>query len=318
MVTGTNYGLNDSLKYTEFEFDSLVAEQSLDSAYATTDWPMFLLGKPLSNIAAMKVIEVQIPFSYYVFNSINNTFTLTESDGGGPATVTIPVGNYDTVSILTALATALNSASVNSHTYTVTYSAITQKLTFTSNAGTTKTFTLTFGSAGNVGNTNPRLWLGFVAGAITSTTSQVLVAPNVVALTGPNYLYLCSRSMGPMVKLYLPQYAQNGIYGAGADGPQIAKVPITSQPNGVTFWQDPAPLYWFDLENLTNLAYLDLYVIAGTANQAFPTLFNGNSFSCKIGFLTNESVHNDYLGGGKQNDRVTSRTWSTGGGAMQF
>ncbi len=318
MVQGTNYGLNDSLKYTEFEFDSLVAEQSLDSDYSTTDWPMFLLGKPLSNIAAVKVIECQIPFSYYVFNTINQNFLLTESDGGGATTITIPAGNYDSTTILAALATALNASSANSHTYTVTYSSLTQKLTFSSNAGGANTFTFTFGNVNNVGNTNPRLWLGFNASTITSSTSQVLVAPNVIQLTGANYLYICSRSLGPMVKIYLPQYAQNGVYGAGADGPQIAKVAVTSQPGGVTFWQDPAPLYWFDLENLTNLAYVDFYILIGTSNQAFPTLFNGNSFSIKIGFLTNESVHNDYLGGGKQNDRVTSRTWSSGAGMMQF
>ncbi len=196
MVVGTNFGLNDSLQYTEFEFDSLAAQYSMNAGgYSAYDWPVFLMGKPLTNVAALKVLEVQIPFSYYVFNSKNNTFTLTESDGGGPRTVTIPVGNYTSSSIGSTLATALNSASANSHTYSVAYSAVDYKLTITSNAGGANTFTLTFGTATDPGWTNPRLWLGFNGGDNVSTL-QTLVAPLVLQITGPNYAYVNSITIG--------------------------------------------------------------------------------------------------------------------------
>ncbi len=331
-MSGTNYGLNDSLKYTEFEFDSLVAENSLDSQYFTTDWPLFLLGKPLTNVAAIKVIEAQIPFSYYVFSSTNNTFTLTETVSGVPAsaTVTIPVGNYTSTTILPALKTALQAASVvngNSFTYTVTYSTTTMLITITNNDTINgDTFTLTFGSGlYDLGQTNPRLWLGFSGGAntsspVTGTTAgtAILIAPSVINLTGPNYLYVCSRFLGPMTKLYLPAYSQLGVYGAGADGPQIAKIPMGVGVGGVENWQDPDPQKWFDLENLTNMAQIDLYCVLGTASSQIPLDFNGQSFSIKLGVLTNETTHNDYLGGGKQNERVTNRSWPTGAGVGRF
>lgn len=310
MPAGTNFGLNDSLKYTEFEFDSNSTAQSLNNQYFTTDWPLFLMGKPLNNIAALKLIEAQIPFSYYVFNSFNNTFQLTESLGGGPTTVTIPPGNYNSATIIAALTTALNNASANLKTYTVTYSQSAQQLTITNNAGGTSTFTLTFGTnLYDPGWNNPRLWLGFSGGDNISTTAQRLVAPSVIQLTGYNYAYVNSISLGAMVKLYLPanfggQYGNSGGQ-LGADGPQMSKVPITSQPGGVTYWQDPCPLMWFDLENWTSMAQIDFYLTLGDNPQV--VALNGNSFSLKLGILTNESSHNDYLGGGKSNARVQTR-----------
>lgn len=309
MSTGTNFGLNDSLKYTEFEFDSDQAISAKDASYYTSDWPLFYLGKPLANIAAMKILEVQVPFSYYVFNDNNNTFTLTESDGGGARTVTIPVGNYDSSIITTILGAALTTASANSHTYTVVYGSTTQLLQITSNAGGSRTFTLTFGANTNdFGWTNPRIWLGFAGGANTSNTSQVLTAPYVIQLTGPNYVYVNSVVLGAMIKLFLPANYQSGGLLA-ADGPQCARIPITSQPCGVTFWQDPDPQKYFDMENWTSLAQIDFYLTLGDNPE--PLSLNGNSFALKLGILTNESNHNDYLGGGKQNKRVMLRTGNT-------
>lgn len=310
MPAGTNFGLNDSLKYTEFEFDSNSTAQSLNNQYYTTDWPLFLMGKPLNNIAAIKLLEAQIPFSYYVFNRFNNTFRLTESTGGGTVTVTIPVGNYNSATIVGTLATALTSVSPNGRIYTVSYNQASQLLTVSSNAGLTRTFTLTFGTnLYDPGWTNPRLWLGFSGGDNVSNTSQVLVAPSVIQLTGYNYVYVNSISLGAMVKLYVPanfggEYGNSGGQ-LGADGAQMSKVPITSQPGGVTYWQDPAPLMWFDLENWTSMSQVDFYLTLGDNPQVVE--FNGNSFSLKLGILTNESSHNDYLGGGKGNQRVQTR-----------
>lgn len=311
-------GLSDSFEYSEFEFDSEDAVQAYNPTYAYTDWPLYQLGKPLSNVAALKILEAQIPFTYYIFNSLNNNFLLSESDGGGNVTVTIPVGNYDSTTILAAMNTALNTVSANSHTYTTTYSALTQKLTVTSNAGTTLTFTFTFGSGvADAGYTNPMLWLGFAGGANLSTTSQVLVAPYVIQLTGANYIYVNSRSLGSLVHLYLPGNGILNAPGAGADGPQIAKVPITSQPGGVTYWQDPVPEMWFDVGNVQFGGNLDFYLTLGNAQFQAPLLLNGASFSLKLGMLTNTSSHNSYLGGGKQNDRIVQRSWPTGS-SMQF
>lgn len=305
MVIGTNFGLNDSLAYTEFQFDSFQALYSMNSAaFSTDDWPVFLLGKPLNNVAAVKVLEVQIPFSYYVINSKSNTFLLTESDGGGATTVTLPVGNYTSTTIVTALGAALTSASANTHTYTVTYSGLTQKLTVSSNSGGVTTFTLTFGTDVNdEGWTNPREWLGFNA-YTNSSTLQTLIAPKVLQITGPNYAYVNSVAMGAMIKLFLPaSYSTGGLL--AADGPQISKIPITSQPGGITFWQDPDPQKWFDLGDWSSMQQVDMYVTLGDNPE--PVTFNGGTFSVKMGILTNANQRKEFLGGGMQNDRVQAR-----------
>ncbi len=329
---GGSFGLNSTLRYTEFEFDSLVAEQSLDSEYYTTDWPLFLLGKPLNNVAAIKILEAQIPFSYYVFNSgptpmqTNNQFTLTENVLGTPftTTVTIPEGNYTYLTMPGVLASALNAASNYGLTYTVTYNQTLMTLTITNSASDAGDwFQLNFGANINdVGQTNPRLWLGFSGGpnrsgnSTGSANTAILNAPSVVQLTGPNYIYICSRFLGGMVKLFLPSTSQ-GVYGLGADGPQVAKVPMITNPGGVVNYKDPDPQKWFDLDSLANMAQIDFYCVLGTANSMVPLTFNGNSFSIKLGVLTNEANHNDYLGGGQQNDRIVNRSWPVNTG-MRF
>ena len=102
----TNFGgLSDSLEYNEFELDSFDCNQSKNENFYTTDWPNFFLGKPLNNVAALKITEVSIPFTFYLINATNNTFQFTEFDGTTThtQTITIPIGNYSSTSIATEL-----------------------------------------------------------------------------------------------------------------------------------------------------------------------------------------------------------------------
>ena len=266
-MTGNNYGLNDSLKYYEFELDSLDATSSNADGVAKTDWPLFLLGgkTPLSNIAAFKIIEAQIPFTYYVFNSSNTdnsssnlarwTVTETGSGAGGPYYPLIPVGNYAGGDALaTALQNALNAVSSG---YTCSYSAQTQKLTFTTSKANVTGFSFTFGLSTNSGNKNCRLYMGF-PGGVTSSVATTLVSPNVILLSGANYVYVNSAALGNLTNLYLPQGAVN--LGGGNSGPQMAKIPINCNSGEVSFWQDPDPQKWFDVENLNLLNQVDFYL----------------------------------------------------------
>lgn len=238
-----SYGLDDSLQYFEFSFDSLDTFQSPSASVSTRDWPLFLLNRPLTNVAAMKVLEVQVPFTFYVFNGTNNTFILTENLGPS-ATVTIPIGNYSSTSMIAVLETLLSDASPNNRNYTVTYSGASSSQPntgkFTISCNHSSVFTLDFGSS--EGNTDPSLWLGFNPGVNSSTSGGILVAPNVASITGPNYVYLNSRKMGTLCNMFLPQGADK--LGNGTNGPQIAKIPINVQPNGIIFWQDPDPQKW--------------------------------------------------------------------------
>jgi hypothetical protein len=297
-MEGTNFGLNQDFRYYEFFFDSLDCQSSAEQGFAPQDWPLYQMATPVSNLAALKILEVQIPFSFYIFNSDNNRFLLTESNGVTNVNVFIPVGNYSAATLASALKLALDTSS-GVFTYTVTFAGQasvpnTGKFTISSNQGGTNTFSLTFGTAGDGGVTNPRLFIGFNAGVNTSSTSQVLTAPNAALVSGPNYLYLNSKQIGPIMTCLLPRGAVN--LGNGTAGPQMCKIPINVQPGGIIYWQDPDPLKWFSLENLNLLSQLDLYITIGNNDTPRCTALNGLSFSVKLGILQNNSSYDSQQG----------------------
>jgi len=279
---------------------------------------MFQIGgkRPLQNIAAVKILEAQIPFSYYVFSSKNNTFILAEN-GETQASITIPVGNYTISELETVLAGLLTAASVgrNGSTYTVSYSSVTQKMTIWNNRLTTDGFSVIMGTAGDTdGDQNsPAQALGFPVGTtLTSGFSSVLVGANrgdfivspfAIMLTGANYLYINSRRLGPLIDLYLPKGAIN--LGNGNAGPQIAKIPVDRQPGDVMFWQDPDTEKWFDLENLPNLTEVDFYITLGNTNHVLD--FNGQPFSLKLGVIENLLTKTELSSGTSQNAHVVKR-----------
>lgn len=298
---GNNYGLNDSLKYFEFELDSLDASGSNAQGISATDWPVFLLGgkTPLTNIAAVKIIEAQIPFSWYIFNA-NNTlpnangtqWTLNETGGASNLYPQIPIGNYAGGEALAeALQTALNTVSSN---YTVVYNPVTQKLVFSTTKVGVTGFSFSFGAPTNSGNFNPRLYIGFPGGTTTST-GLTLTSPNVILASGPNYIYVNSAKFGQLTNLYLPQGAVN--LGGGNAGPQMAKIPVNVTSGNVIFWQDPDPQKWFDVENLPLLNQIDFYLTLGNTTTQIPLQLNGLSFSLKLAVLVNDFTHNSIAGG---------------------
>lgn len=312
---GTNYGLNDSLEYFEFALDSGDSKASGDGSSLNTDWPVFWLPKPLTNVAAVKIIECQIPFTYYVFNSSNNMFELTESSG--TSTVTIPPGNYTALTLPLALQSALDLASTIPTLYTVTYSTTTMKFTIVQTAATQ--FTITIGHADDFATDSARNYLGFYGGPNVSSTLGILTSPYAALITGPNYVYINSNFLGASVNMYLP--ADCPLTGApptglgasqqgGGTGPQVAKVPITVNPGGINYWADPDPQKWFDLENMPNVSTLDFFLSLGNIPGVLS--LNGQSFSLKLGILQNRMVHNDVLGGGYHCDRVFQRSMPRG------
>ena len=259
------------LEYVEIYLDSSDAV-GVTPLYATTDWPLFRFDTPVKRIAKMKVLEAEIPFSFYVINTENNTFTLTEVTSD---TVTIPVGNYTSVTLPTALTAALTSTSLGTRTYTVTYSATTQKFTITANSGT---FSLAL---------NAQLQLILGMSATPSSSGSVLVSPNAVQITGPNYMYLNSDQLGSLFQTYLPTTATNF---SPSKGPQIACIPIDVNPGEIVYYTDPAPEKWFDTQNLMQLQIFDLYWTMGNTNQK--VRLNGQSFSIKLGLLLYPDVNN--------------------------
>lgn len=299
-MASNNYGLNNEMDYYEYVFDSADASRQYNPFESSLNWPLFYVGgkEPLKNIAALKVLEVQIPFSYYVFWSLpngQNNCTCTFTNELGSTSMVFPVGNYTALQLATIFAAELNAAQVTlggpNNAYTVTYDQYLQKFVATRIIGANQ-FSVTFAPGVD---TSPAAMLGFSAGTTNTSVGLVLTSTNVAALSGPNYLYLNSRTIGPLVSLYLPQGASQ--LNSGNAGPQIAKIPVNVSPDGIIYWSDPDPEKYFNMQTLVSLNELDLYFTLGNTSRLLS--FNGLSFSIKLGVLlwnpnSNKTVNSEY------------------------
>jgi hypothetical protein len=240
-----NYGLNDQFAYYEYEFDSSDAIQPFDSTNLSTDWPQFTFIRVLKDIAAIKILEAQIPFTWYVFNENNNTFWLAE--GLFPfVAVTIPVGNYNSTSLAAVLGTALTAAGTQTYTVTFLGSSSTEptlnKFRITSNVAIGGSFILTFGPTIKEGS-EIKSYLG-MSSVVGSTVAAgvdpaTLTSPYTVNVTGPNYVYINSSQIGALTSLFIP----DGLGPKGGWGPQMAKIPVDVQPGGIIYWKDPGKFF---------------------------------------------------------------------------
>jgi hypothetical protein len=289
-----NYGLNDTYQYNEICLDSLDSNGVSSNGSSTLDWPTFEIGgkNNVANVAAFKVLSAEIPFSYYVFSSENNSFVITIS--AIDTVCVIPEGNYNATRLVNQLQELFNGLAVG--TFVVQLVDLTQKLKITGPSP----FSLTFGTSTDTGNTNPRLFMGFNAGLISC--SGVMNAPNCVLLSGPAYLYLNSTKSGGLINLHLPTSAAD----RGNTGPQLAKIPVNTQSGGIILYSDPAPLYYFDMED-GNLDFVDFYLTMGTLTTQKPLRLNGLSFSIKLGVLTRRMNHDEIQSGTMQQGRVQKR-----------
>jgi len=301
-------GLDPKLRYYEFQLDSFAADYGNSSSETVLNWPIFQIGgkKALENIAGVKILEVQIPFSWYIVNSYNNVFTLLENSGGNTI-VTIPVGNYTSGTLTTALQLALRAASFNTRLYVVSYNSTIGKFSIINGEATSSPFSFLFGNSVIGDNsTSPIEILGFNRGTVTSvfgSAANTLDAPNIANITGPNYLYVNSTKLGNLTDMYLPKTADNSTN--GNSGPEMAKVPIGVQPGGTILWTDPSPTMFFDLENLSSLTEIDFFLTLGNSKQVLR--LNGLSFSLKLGILVNEYTQNTVSSGSVANGRVVNR-----------
>lgn len=294
----SSYGVDESLEYYEFEFDSSDNSGTNTSGVSPLDWPLFLLGRPLQNVAAVKIIECQIPFLWYIFTTENNTFVINY--GGTQYSVTMTPGTYDSSSFVIMLADVLNAA-VPGGAFTADLDVVTQKLSLDSHDGTTYFLFFPFDTTGK----SAAIWLGFNNGQSSNSTAGVLITPNSAQITGPNYLYLNSESIGALCQLYLP--ANSNSLPSGGLGPQMAKIPVNVGYGGIINWQDPDPQKWFDFQDLIQFAQCDFFFTMGNTTAQKPLRFNGQAFSLKLGVIVNTKARNSTLAGTAQQGRVIKR-----------
>ena len=293
-----NWGLNNTYDYYEFAIDSLDNSGSGDGQSTSLNWPTFYVGgkNPLSRVKGMKILSAEIPFSYYVFTSTNNSFELSANGTTGWVRVVIPPGNYTKDSILPALKTVIEAALPG--VMTVTYNATTMKLDF---SGGAVGFGVFFRFPEDI-LVSPRLWLGFNSGVSGFSGVGSITAQNVALLSGPNYLYINSTMFGQLTHNYLPTgFSPTN----GNTGPQIAKVPVNCDSGEIIYYTDPDPQKYFDIGDSNSIQKIDFYLSVGTSEAILD--LNGLSFSLKLALLLEKMNMDENQSGLMGQDRVVKR-----------
>lgn len=291
------------MDYIEYEIDSTYITVS-DSDLSPRDNPVLDVGRTLTNVVAAKIVECNIPFSYYPVSDRPNVLDAVPENrmtviwpgaipvGGNPF-IEIPPGFYTGTTLAATIQALLQTLVVGVYplsflqpaTATCTFNSLTGKFTFqivqAPGVGGPTEANLLFALSGAQAAQPLPLLLGFNGNFIPTVvtgggTTFTWAAPNIATVTGPNCLYINSRILGNICKAYLPE----GLLVQGENSPQMAMVPVNVNPGGVIWWQDPAPNELFDTRNLFSLQRLDFYITAGTDPR--PISFNGLGFQLKL------------------------------------
>lgn len=290
---------DDELSYYEYELDSYDCTTPFKSSYSTLNWPAFLLNRSIDNIAAVKVLEVSIPTTYYTTGlliSIAETDTTIPS-AGVTLDFEIAAGFYSSLTALLVDLISIINATGTTFTYAASIDPITQKIEFTNNMSSVGSyFVMEMTQPQILGYTIDPLAtyfssLGVPCGKGTSTLyiagspsyPCVLTSPNIPLLF-PTFYYINSIQIGSLINVLLPS---NGVFAASTStlGPQLTKVPVLTQTyGGITFWQDPNPDRWYTVNDYNLTGKLDFF-ISSSFDINTPLDFNGASFSIKLGML---------------------------------
>ena len=241
-------------------------------------WPQYFFTSKKPQVAALKVIQAEIPFVYDVITTSNNTFVYTSA--GVPTTITIPTGTYTGPQLATQLTTLMSAVTAG---FTVTWSSQTLKFTFT--YPLSSTWTLFFATRNTAYSP-----LGFVPGTIYSNSgvSSTIVSAIIAQVAGPYYIYVNSNKLGSLVNFNLAdQSITSGI------GPEICRIPVNVQFGSVIFYSDPTPTYLFDF--FTNIQFdsFDFYLTLGSDQYQKPLDLKGSPWSLKLAVLTYRKASTD-------------------------
>jgi hypothetical protein len=295
-------------EYHEFYLDSSDATVAANGQVTPSNWPMFNLNVALHDIVSLKILDVEIPFSYCVcagasfvvtYYSANRVSSLTTTvyfpttgvpTGAQMATfINLQLGVFDASSLSgwgtnTLVCTFTSSAS--SSTGLPYFSFATSSTSGGSGANSNQDFQITVDSQRTeniiglpIGTTNC-IQFGNVGVFLKSLNST---APTLVS--GAPYIYVSSNAVGNLCQTYLPKGA--ALLGGGVSSPQIAKIPVTSVVGSWISWQDPAQ-NWFKVETIQTLSQLDLFCQLG--NYGGYIDFQGLTFSVKLGIMVRKQT----------------------------
>lgn len=274
--------IDEVFEYVELCLDSADAITSGDlvfknpgndflPALSSYSWPLFSITSKKWQVAAIKVLEASIPYQYNNINNGNNS--LVYIDTGVSYNIRIPEGVYNSgASIAAILQTAIQMVRPG---FSVSYSTTTQKFTFTPPGAFA--WSLVFNNRSTAYSV-----LGFLVGTYSNVGGSI-ESLRYAEWYGSKYLYLNSRTIGPLINFVLSDNSPSG-----GLGNQIAKIPIeieTVSNLGFINYKDENPENFFDFFALNQFDSLDLYLTPGPSEGQVPLDMRGHSWSVKLGLL---------------------------------
>jgi len=181
-----------------------------------TDW-VFYPSPSLHNVKRIRLSNLELPWTHYVFNSTNNTINFKE-DGGGTLVATLSSQNYSRSQLATEIKTQLESAGAG--TYTVSVSNNTYKLTITPTAGITNFQLLASGS------NSCHKTLGF---SVDSANSSTVTGNEIAQISGLNYVLLRSN-------VALNRRHKSFYDNSSTSHDILARIPVTTNSGSVVYF----------------------------------------------------------------------------------
>lgn len=248
--------------------------------------------KNSKNYWMCRIASVQIPYSFKIVNSTNNTLNISTTRGTtNTATLTIPSGNYTITSLLDTLKVLLLAHFQTTYSYLPTFSFVynpnTQfaTLAMTGDATpTTVSFTFLNNFIGGMMGFTTNQTIGFAPALTATSTQSVLVNP---------VSYLCVRS-----DTLIQNQAYESIVEQDVQSDILCKVPIVDLPRSWIQYEPPIAL------QITN-KIIDNIQVYLTNNLTYDLIdLNGLEWSFTIVFtemLGYEHEKEDTLEGLNQN-----------------
>jgi len=275
---------NASQASGRYPFTNNTVSSSNAGLRGSTDSVIFNFQRMFGDTIGFRIVDAQIPFSYYTISQAlgNSTLAITYGTNGGTAvTVQVPDGNYTADEFCTAM-----------------NAAIAGQTNFSTEGGT-----VTF-SYGTTGNQLGRILLNVVTVNTANKQINILWAssPNLAAICGFNatninmtsintnvtYIGATNCNFGGEDYLYvrsnLGVLLSEGVTATQSSVPVsdiIAKIPVSVNRNEIIQWTNPAREF-FSIA-ATRLNRMTFWIT--TKNSIDPLQLNGQPFALKIGLL---------------------------------
>lgn len=193
-----------------------------------------------------------IPYSFYnVESNYNNKLDIIESElnGSNPvsSTISLAVGNYNALQLLSALQSNLNANTQKTITYTITYDKNTNKATFSTTTPNRKVQFL-FASGINFDIDCMEL-LGFTVGDYSFDTNTTLISNSTMNVSPYDAVYIRSGSFG-ITNNY--ETKNKGISDI------LAKIPINTVPFGFITWTNDMRLSYISIKQV--IEYMEIRI----------------------------------------------------------